>query len=348
VLNPTEKQFYLRSFRHRAIFLHLAADYRLDDIRDVVDELHDNKTHLIVSGQHLGTRAIALGGAGGRHDRLARLSQAMVEQGVAFAERPTARTRVSGLSASIAAALDLRVRKLVVVDPRGGLRLKGGQRSFVNAAGMGRLLRDSARTAPWTKAELSRLVVAVKEGIGSVNLTDAPGLAEELFTYEGAGTLITADDYCQVRPLAADDFDEALTLLARGEREGFLLTRSAPERARLLLAGFGAWFEGGRLSGIAALETRDYKRNRLGEIVGLYTITKFQGEGVGIQIVDELLKVAKESKLRAVFACTRNDRAAEFFERSGFGEVSASRAPARKWKGRSRSGKRPRVFWRDL
>ena len=123
---------------------------------------------------------------------------------------------------------------------------------------------------------------------------------------------------------------------------------SDAERARLLLAGFGAWFEGERLSGIAALETRRYTRNRLGEIVGLYTITKFQGEGVGMRIVDELLEVARAAKLRAIFACTRNERAAEFFKRAGFEAVSASKVPAGKWRRRSPGSERPRVFWRDL
>ncbi len=318
------------------------------DVRDVVTELRENSTHLLVCGENLGSGAIAVGGARGRHERLAALGQAMVERGVALAERGGARTRVAGLSASVSLALDLRVRKLVVVDPRGGILSRDGQRSFLNAASVSRLLRDAGRLAPWTKGEVSRLVAAVKDGVGSVNLTDAPGLAEELFTYEGAGTLITADDYCQVARLMADDFDEALTLLARGEREGFLLPRTAPERARLLLAGFGAWFEGGRLSGIAALETHRYRRNRLGEIVGLYTITKFQGEGVGLRIVDELLAVGRNEGLRAVFACTSNERAADFFSRAGFEEVPSSRAPSSKWRGRTRAGKRPRVFWRDL
>lgn len=348
MLNPSEKQFYLRSFQHRVILLHLAQGYELDDIRTVVDELTENGTRLLVSGERMANGAISIGRPRQRDDRLALINQAIVEQGVALVDRGRTRTRAASLGASVNLAVDLRVRKVVVIDPRGGLTTRGGPRSFANAAHVGRLLRDRAQTKPWTKAELSRLLAAVKTGIGSVNLTDSAGLAEELFTYEGSGTLITADDYCRVKPLAADDFDEALTLIARGEREGFLLERSPQERARLLLAGFGAWFEGERLSGIAALETRRYTRNRLGEIVGLYTITKFQGEGVGMRIVDELLKVARAAKLRAVFACTRNERAAEFFKRAGFEAVSASKVPAGKWRRRSPGSERPRVFWRDL
>jgi len=347
-LNASEKQFYLRSFRHRAILLHLGSQYQPSDIQEVVEELRENKTHLVIVGENLAGSTVAIGGSRGRDDRLALISQAMVEDGVALVERSPARTRAAALAATVELALELRIRKLVVLDARGGLVTKTARRSFVNAAGLVRLLRDGGNAKPWTKSELSRVLVAVKAGIGSVNLTDAAGLGEELFSYVGSGTLITADDYCQVRPLAADDFDEALTLLTRGEREGFLLERSGPERARLLLAGFGAWFEGERLSGIAALETRRYARSRLGEIVGLYTISRFQGEGVGKRIVDELLSVARASKLRAVFACTSNERAAAFFERAGFELVPASRAPAVKWRGRSRRAPRPHVFWREI
>ena len=129
---------------------------------------------------------------------------------------------------------------------------------------------------------------------------------------------------------------------------GFLLERSGSERARLLLSGFGAWFEGERLSGIASLETGRYRRSRLGEIVGLYTISRFQGEGVGARIVDELLTMARTLKLRAVFACTRNDRAAQFFVKAGFVPVPSSQVPAAKWRGHGKRGRRPRVFWYEL
>jgi N-acetylglutamate synthase-like GNAT family acetyltransferase len=124
-----------------------------------------------------------------------------------------------------------------------------------------------------------------------------------------------------------------------------LLPRDAPSRARLLLCGYGAWFEG-RLAGVAGLETELYRRDRMAEIVGLYTITRFKGEGVGSNIVDHLLGVAEERSCRSVFACTANDRAADFFLRNGFVRVSSKDVPREKWK--QRRGRRPMTFLREL
>ena len=129
-------------------------------------------------------------------------------------------------------------------------------------------------------------------------------------------------------------------------REGFLLPRDERERARLLLAGYGAWFEGGRLAGIAALETEPYKRDRLAEVVGLYTITRFQGEGIGVYVLQALADIARRRGCRALFACTSNGRSAAFFERSGFCQVETATVPREKWKNR-RAGQ-PMVFWKDL
>ncbi len=101
------------------------------------------------------------------------------------------------------------------------------------------------------------------------------------------------------------------------------------------------------MGGIAGLRIDAYKRQRLAEVVGLYTITRFQGEGVGVRLVEALAGASARRGCRAIFACTSNDRAAAFFERNGFEPVDVRRVPAVKWKGRGK--RRPeRVLWRDL
>jgi N-acetylglutamate synthase-like GNAT family acetyltransferase len=158
---------------------------------------------------------------------------------------------------------------------------------------------------------------------------------------------VTAEEYCTVDSLGVEQFHEAERLLVRGEREGFLLARNEGEKHRLLLAGYGAWFGGTRLAGVCGLETEAYTRSRVGEVVGFYTITRFQGEGVGVRMIDHLVDVAKERGLRALFACSSNERAVAFFERCDFVRVETDRVPRAKWVGR-RSDTMPVVLWRDL
>ena len=113
------------------------------------------------------------------------------------------------------------------------------------------------------------------------------------------------------------------------------------------VAGYGAWFGGTRLAGVCGLETEAYRRSRVGEVVGLYTITRFQGEGVGVRMIDHLVDVGKEGRLRALFACSSNPRAVAFFERCGFRAVDPDKVPSAKWAGR-RADAMPVVLWRDL
>ena len=101
----------------------------------------------------------------------------------------------------------------------------------------------------------------------------------------------------------------------------------------MLAAGFGATICGRHLGGVAALLTAPYEADRAGEIVGLYSINRFKGEGVGERLVSRLLAEAVKRGLAFVFACAVDDRAKLFFARQGFARVPARFIPAAKWMG---------------
>jgi amino-acid N-acetyltransferase len=251
-----------------------------------------------------------------------------------------------------AIAVELRVPKVVLVDPDGGLVASGSRLSFVDGHVLDTLLREGE--AEWTGlGERRRVLVAVdralEDGVESVNLCAPSGVAEELFSYTGSGTLFTVDDYCRVRPLALDEFAQAERLLERGQREGLLKFRTRGEMAQLLATAHGATICDRHLAGVAALLTAPYADERVGEIVGLYTITRFKGEGLGERLVEALLSDADRRGLVAVFATTIDDRAAQYFERIGFTRVPPDAVPAAKWKGYDRRRRaRAIVFRRAL
>jgi len=85
------------------------------------------------------------------------------------------------------------------------------------------------------------------------------------------------------------------------------------------------------------LLTEPYRRDRAGEITALYTLTRFQREGVAAELVREVLKEARARRLRYCFACTSEDRAARFFSRLKFHKVDADQVSAAKWRGYDRA-----------
>lgn len=250
-------------------------------------------------------------------------------------------------------AAGLRVHKLVLVEAKGGIRSPDGNAiSFMDEAMLTAVLRPGQ--AEWTglaerRAVLEAARAALRGGVGAVNLCALDGLARELYTYEGSGTLFTRKDYCRIERLGIDDFGEVERLIARGQREGYLKPRSTAEIARVLLSGFGAEVGEHHFAGVCGLEVDAYRAERVGEIIGLYTITRFKGEGVAARLVAQAIEEARACGLVYVFACTVHDHVHAFFERQGFVPVGPDDVPQAKWAGYERRRRaRLKVLRHDL
>lgn len=232
-------------------------------------------------------------------------------------------------------AVRLRVYKLILIEPEGGITgADGRQLSFMDEQLLATL--QSAGEAEWAglaarRATFDAVRGALLGGVGSVNLCALAGAARELFTYEGSGTLFTRADYCRIERVGIDDFEEMERLIERGQREGVLKLRTPEEVAGLLINAYGATIGAHHLAGICGLLTQPYTAERAGEIVGLYAITRFKGEGVGGRLVARALADARAAGSAYVFACTTEERAQVFFERQGFRRVVPTDVPATKW-----------------
>ncbi|HZP46606.1 MAG TPA: GNAT family N-acetyltransferase [Candidatus Binataceae bacterium] len=242
----------------------------------------------------------------------------------------------------------LRVFKLLFLDRGGGLTGPDGNRlPFVELKRLRRVIA-SERT-PLRRAIIRAARLALEDGVASINLTAPRDVYEEVFSFIGAGTLFTEHQYGDVRPIAIDDFEEAEALIRRGQDEGFLLPRSDEAIAALLPSCFGYRIGDEHLAGIVSLLTEPYRRERAGEITALYTLTRFQREGVAQELIARVLEEARERRLRYVFACTSEERAARFFSRLGFRRVSAKEVSGVKWRAYDRARiARLSIFRRDL
>jgi len=247
----------------------------------------------------------------------------------------------------------LRVPKWVVVEAAGGIASPNGEPiSFMDDDLLSALLHTG--TAEWAglaarRSTLHTIRAALRAGVAAVNLCALDQIARELFTYEGAGTLFTREDYCRVERLGIDDFEEVERLLDRGRREGYLKPRDGEEIAQILLNGFGATIGTHHLAGVCGLLTEAYRDDAAGEISGLYTVTRFKSEGVGARLLNRAIGEAEQLGLAYVFACTVDERAATFFRRHNFASVDHAAVPAAKWKGYDTARRsRLHVLRRDL
>lgn len=345
----SEKGFYLQEFRGRTLAIAVqASDLRTPEpLRAVVAELaahggrvcilSTERAHLdaLLEGRVLSAAMPRLEGEVWRELRRSGALGLVIGGSLAFAP------------ASRDVALRLGVRKLVWLDRDGGLLDPSGARlSFVHLEELQLHLATEGTKARRLALlrEVERMLVG---GIPAVNVCTLEGLADELFTYAGSGTLFTRERYMRIRPLGIDDFDAADDLVRRGVDEGYLAPRSEAEIDDVLASGFGAFVEGTHLAGIGALLVDG--ASRVAEIASLYTVTRFLGEGVGGHLVSFAVERAEEKGLRAVFACTTLEGVGAFFLRNGFREVPQEDVPASKWRGYEPERRaRVRCFRREL
>jgi amino-acid N-acetyltransferase len=331
----SEKGFYLSEFRGRTLAIAARAEDLLQPapLELLLKELETNATRVVLlSTERRLVERIAGGSAvAPAEPRFAgRIWRALlrrprvgvaVEDGAAFPR----------LCREI--VLELVLSKLLWVDPGGGVRRpEGGRRSFVDLEELRRLLAEGVPgETPARRALLVEIEQALAAGLAAVNLSTLEGLADELFTYAGTGTLLTRERYVEVRRLGLDDYDAAHHLIARGVEEAYLAPRPPEQVEQVLACGFGAFVEGRHLAGIGAL--LEHAEANAAEIVSLYTLTRFLGEGIGAHLIRFALERARNRRARFVFACTTSERVAGFFERHGFRVASPEEVPAVKWQG---------------
>jgi amino-acid N-acetyltransferase len=241
--------------------------------------------------------------------------------------------------------LPCRFSRVLLLDEAGGLSDTAGRLlHFVNARRLQRLLREpdpaagSGTVAPGLRRRwvLELVHTLLAHGVLAISLCRMADLEQELFTYQGCGTFFSHNHYCTVRRLAWDDLPTAAALVRHGEQEGYLLPRSEADRLEILLSGYGAFLggthpAGAQLAGLCGLLTAPYAGERAGEVVTLYTLTRFQGGGIGDHLVREIRRIGRQQGLRSLFACTRDPRVGAFFVRHGFVHVAPDALPAAKW-----------------
>jgi amino-acid N-acetyltransferase len=346
----SEKGFYLQEFRGRTIAIAVpAAELRdAQPLRAVVEELgaYDVSTVLISTERsHLaplvGERVVSAAASGLEAlvwRRLCEHAVLGIVVGGSLAFAPACRELV----------LRLGLSKLVWLDRDGGIAGAGGKRlSFVHRAELRELLEQVAPASQRRLALLREIAAMLDAGVPAVNVCTLEGLADELFTYAGSGTLFTPERYVLVRRLGIDDFDAAADLVARGVEEGYLVPRTSEQIDAVLASGFGAFVEGRHLAGIGALLPDEPSGGA--EIAALYTLTRFLGEGVGGHLVAWAMERARERGLSFCFACTTSERVGAFFERNGFELAAPEEIPAAKWRGyASERRSRVRCYRRDL
>jgi amino-acid N-acetyltransferase len=232
---------------------------------------------------------------------------------------------VSASEIAESVAVTINADKLIFLDRQSGLNDADGrlirQATVADAALLDiadpeqRRLRDAACRACSNGVKRSHLISFEREG----------SLLQELFTHDGAGTLIAQNPYEQARPADIDDIASIVELIRPLEDSGALVKRSR-ERLEEEIDHFVILERDGRVIACAALYP--YQETNVGEIACVATHPDYRGAGRAEQLLNELLSRASAQLLKQVFALTT--QSTHWFLEQGFTAGSQELLPEEK------------------
>ena len=144
----------------------------------------------------------------------------------------------------------------------------------------------------------------------------------EVFTHDGVGTMIAADDLESLREADIDDVGGILKLIEPLEADGTLVKR---DRGRIEreITQFSVIEHDGKIFGCAALYP--FAQEKMGELACLTVTPEAQGMGDGERLMKRIEQRARAAGLTHLFVLTT--RTAHWFQKRGFAPAGVDDLP---------------------
>ena len=175
---------------------------------------------------------------------------------------------------------------------------------------------------------LAAAVDACKAGVKRVHLLDRDqdgALLQELFSRDGAGTLITADLFETTRQATIEDVGGILELIQPLEANGVLVKRSR-DHLETEVDHFTVMERDGTVVACAALYP--YSDNQIGELACLAVSKDYQDQGRGEKLLSVIKQQAQSAGLSSL--CVLTTQTAHWFIERGFKEAEIADLPVEK------------------
>jgi len=169
---------------------------------------------------------------------------------------------------------------------------------------------------------------ACKSGVKRVHLLDRlqdGALLQELFSRDGAGTLITAKSFETIRQATIDDVGGILDLIQPLEQNGTLVKRSR-DLLEVEIGHFTVMERDGSIVACAALYS--YQHSDVAELACLAVSKDYQSLGRGDQLLSAIEQQASNLGLNAL--CVLTTQTAHWFIEHGFNGADISDLPMEK------------------
>ena len=163
---------------------------------------------------------------------------------------------------------------------------------------------------------LANAVDACNGGVSRVHLIDRTidgVLLRELYTRDGAGTMVNSDPYDSIRRATIEDVGGIIELIEPLEKAGLLVRRSR-DRLEAEIDHFTVVERDGSITGSAAVYA--FAEEKLAELACFAVAPDYQVSGIGAALLEETEAEARRAGANRLFVLTT--QAAQWFEERGF------------------------------
>jgi amino-acid N-acetyltransferase len=257
-------------------------------------------------------------------------------------------SRLNSDAVAVEVARSLRAVKLIYLTRGPGVLLGQELLRQLSVAEAETILRKQrADLNPEAVSKLEQAVKAARGGVERVHIIDGreqEGLLAEVFSNEGIGTLIHANEYQAIRQAQKRDVRAVYNLIRGGMESDELMQRSRAEVERQIDDFFV--FEVDR-NPVACGAVHLYPAERKAEMACVYVDDRHSNLGIGAKLM-----AYAEARARAAgaaeFFCLSTQAFNYFMQKGGFRPGGPEDLPASRRQAYERSGRRSRVLVKRL
>jgi amino-acid N-acetyltransferase len=245
-------------------------------------------------------------------------------------------------------ALALRAVKLIDLGPHVGVQVGPEpvrQVSITEAELV--LKKHGGELSPAVRSKLTQAIRAARGGVPRIHIIDGrveEGLLAEVFSYQGIGTLVYANEYQAIRPAQKKDVRAIHGLIQKGVKNDELLQRSRAEIERQI--GDFFVFEVDR-SPVGCVALHFYPDTQQAELACLFVADRFENQGIGGKLAQYAETVARALGATQLF-CLSTQAFNFFVQKAGYRPATAGDLPPVRRERYDRSGRRSQILIKSL
>jgi len=256
--------------------------------------------------------------------------------------------RVNSDGVALAVAEALKAIKLIFITSSDGLICNGQLvRQLILAELEKLLLTNTAGFAPEILSKAQHAAAACKAGVPRVHIINGKvdeGLLAEVFSNDGIGTLIYANEYQQIRPAKKKDI-RAIQLLTKAAVESDELVKRSRAVIEKSLGDYFI-FEIDK-NPVACVALHVYAEQKKGELACLYVNPSHENQGIGRKLIQFVENKAREMGLGELL--TLSTQAFTYFQsKGGFAEGTPDDLPPARREKYDQSGRNSKVLVKKL